>query len=183
MKEKILIISITVLLILGVTFFSPKSQPASNNTPTTSDNRTFGAVASPDLGPYMKLGGVQTSGAHAASLTTGTTTPVSLISPSATSTIDRFFCYSDTSTSSATFWVLARATGPNATTTPLGTGISVPANTRAFILASSSPATNGLGLIPPFTRLTWGIQGGSDTGGLNIYTPGGACSAIFTEVR
>lgn len=169
----------------GGTAVGGPSNPVIDVAPdTTPEEATLGAVASPDIqSPWVRWGGMRTWRARSEAQTTGTTTPVTLQSPSATSTLKDYWCYSTVATSSATKWTLARSATRNATTTPLTAAVSIGANNRGLAIATTSAATNNLAVLPPNTFLVWGIQGGDDTGGLNKYTPGGACGAEFLEIQ
>lgn len=140
-----------------------------------------GALAGPDIpSRYLNWGGVSEYKAKA-SLTTATTTPCALQSPSATSTLISAGIQLTVSSSTATIWDIARSATPYATTTAFGTAYNVGASKTAFINASTSPTSSAPEVFAPNTYLVFGARAGitaGDTAGTG-FVPAGVCHATF----
>lgn len=159
---------------VGVTTLVPKTQL----------QQAFGAVTSPDM-PFFYLhwgagNGVQVF-PTGRKLATATTTPCSIQSPSATSTLQSAGLKLDVASTSATTWSLYNSATPYLTTTAINTGYVVSASAQGFIQASTSPAALAATVFAPNTYAVWSETGGI-TGGDTLgtgFVPSGACQATF----
>ena len=115
------------------------------------------------------------------------TTPCSIKSPSATSTLTyASYNFVVASSTEAVVVTIAKGSTGTATTTQIGTDIAIAANAQATVMASSSPttATDASVVFAPNTYLVLGIQGYTSYGtGINPYSGiQGRCKAIFNIV-
>jgi len=143
--------------------------------PVAVKSPIFGAVSGPDFYfDYFNINGVykwyQSSTFRAA-----TTTPCTFLSPPATTTLYASLNLT-TGTTTATTWVIARSTLPNATTTNLGT---FPVASGAQVSTTTVLTNNGLGTIPPNTYINWGVAGLSSAS-IAGSAMQGSCKAVFT---
>lgn len=116
-------------------------------------------------------------------LTTGTTTPCAIQSPSATSTLEWTDADITTATSTAITWTIATSTTAFATssvltqftpvTSSLYTLVWYPTTTSGALLATST------GLLPPSSWVVFGASGIVGTGGL---VTSGSCQAVFNLI-
>lgn len=114
------------------------------------------------------------------SITAGTTTPCSILSPAATTTLDSFAFNLTTGTSTSIGWTLATSTSPNATTSPILKFPPVGAGAQAT-LAWAAGANNAL--ISPSTFVNVGSEAlpyGSAGGVAGII---GTCQGIFQTTQ
>ena len=167
--HKLAIVAILVIAIGGAYSF-PKVQEAI---------REVGAVVGPDLiSPYFAVNGVKHE-YRKTKLTTATTTPCAVRSPSATSTLVRTSLQIQTATSTATTWTVAKATTGFATTTALRNTISLGSGaqgTMVHIASTTLVAIDSVDVFGPNEYLVWGVAGTaiSDATKLN-----GVCQAEF----
>lgn len=140
-------------------------------------SQKVGSVASPDfMSPYISFGGVRHWAGHIDGATAATSTPCAIQSPSATSTLVMGSFEVASTSASATYIEMGRATTPYATTTSLGT-VALGANAQATLI-SLRTAGGGDALaetFPPNTYLVVKV-GGSVTTQIN-----GECNASWIE--
>lgn len=145
--------------------------------------RPVGAVSSPEIqSPYIRFGGVIQWAQHTDGLLQATTTLCALQSPSSTSTLLMGgISIVQASSSNAVVVDIAKATGPNSTTTLLGAPVALAAGAGGTVLAS----TTGMGtnnpayVFAPNTYLVIAMKGG--LGGVTGSVPTGACSAVWAQ--
>lgn len=149
------------------------------------ENVRTGSVSSPDINsPYFSVNNVRRYKARIP-FTQGTTTPIAYLTPAATSTLERATCRINTASTTATFWILAKATTAFATTTAFGTEFAPGANGYGTFIASSTPGAAGAkDVFAPNTYLVLGVRGGDSNGDTNPrgFVPDGACNFTFEEV-
>lgn len=147
--------------------------------------QTLGATPGADnYNECTSQNGVQTC-MYKRALATATTTPCSILSPSATSTLAFATLRTSVATSTATTWTLAKATSAYATTTRLGL-FSLASGAFGTMSASTTPsgvvtATDDLQVIAPNTWLVWGVAGVIDSARVSINF-GGSCQAGFRTI-
>jgi len=169
-KTKLLIAGVLVAIVASaIALVSTKTvvvnQPAAQN---------YGAVAGPDMPfQYISVGGV-TRYYYSYPLATGTTSPCSIQSPAATSTLVSAGIQFTTSSSTATTITIARGTAMTATTTSIGTDYAIAANKQAMIVASTTATAGDATIFPPNTWFNVGMKGGVGT-----HDAVGVCHAIF----
>ena len=126
----------------------------------------LGALTGPDIPyTYLNIGGVRHE-YRSMAFTGATSTPCSVVSPAATSTLVRSVLQINTGSTTATTWHFASSTGPNATTSLLTNPISLGSGaqgTLAYMGTSTQPGitngVNGYSVLPPSSYVTWGFQG------------------------
>ena len=160
----------SILLILGMYTQLPKSLQVP---------QTFGALTGPDIpSQYLNWGGVPIWH-FSMQMTQGTSTPCSFTSPAASSTLTSATTQFTGAIGYTTGWLWGTdRTNPTATTTALGTMLSVlsPDITGA-IVASTTAGT----VYPGGTRLNFNLS--TSTAGVNAnFAPVGRCYAEFKEV-
>ena len=163
-------------LVLGVIVFTkPQALPPSGSAP----GQDF-------QGPCISVGGVSTCFARQG-LALATTTPCSIKSPSATSTLVRTSVMVATATSTATYWNVATSTTAYSTSSAstIGAQIALPSGALGSIMYNSTTTSattlvsDGLA-IAPNTYLVWWVQGVDhpyDTTKLR-----GFCTATFQQL-
>lgn len=188
MNNKISIVTLIVVAIIAIsvpflkTTVNVSPTPVTVNVPTQTpgSNPQLGSVTGPDFYyPYFAVNGVQTF-YERRKIATATTTPCSIKSPSATSTLRSFNLIITTGSSTATTWTAAKSSVDAFSTTTafdqfsLGSG----AQGTMFVGAASSTAPDEVSVIAPNSFLVWGLQGTaiSDAAGTKFL---GICSAEF----
>lgn len=152
--------------------------------PDPAPQRPVGAVSSPEIqSPYIRFGGVLQWAQHTDDLLQATTTLCALQAPASTSTLlVGGIKLTQASSTNAVVVDIAKATGPNSTTTLLGQATAVAAGAGGTILAS----TTGMGtnnpsyVFGPNTWLVIAMKGG--LGGVTNSAPTGSCSAIWAQL-
>lgn len=112
------------------------------------------------------------------SLTAATNTPMDIVSPAATSTLEKLVINITTAstTNATTLATVATSTLPNATTTGLTTGTFGVVSART--MTYTWYPVLGTGIVPPSTHLVLGIQGGTSINNM-VYTYGGTYTAVW----
>jgi hypothetical protein len=120
-----------------------------------------------------------------AALGLGTTTPCSIVTPNATTSLQWTSLAINTSTSTAGTFVLATSTSAFASTTPFGVSLIVTANKTGYIEYFASSTTSGTQrLFAPNTYLNWTVSGAPGLGAQKngfVY-PNGYCQAVFRRI-
>lgn len=146
-----------------------------NTVPTDPTDQYAGSPGPDRFNDYFSDNGVATY-PRSVALLAATTTPCSIKSPSATTTIARFTLNIRTATSSAGTIVVATSTTPNATsTTPFYSPIAVAANSTRTLTWAGGTENN---IVAPNTYVTAGVSGVSYG-----YTYGGSCAIEFKGVE
>jgi hypothetical protein len=177
MKQNIIVSSVIGVIAVVASIFLGGTQVV-KDTVHEVEVKT-GSVASPEIqSPYVSVGG-QRMWRQKADISTGTTTICAIQAPAGTSSL-RYYALSETvSSTTASVITIAKATTAFATTTLLGSQITVAANAQTTIVGSTTAAqqTAGADVFAPNTWLVFGQQGGTGT-----FSPIGQCSAHFEQV-
>lgn len=122
----------------------------------------LGALSGPDIqSPYLKVGGVKREYRYVA-FTGATSTPCSVVSPAATSSLRTAWLQINTASTTATTWHFATSTVMNATTSLLTNPISLGSGARGTMFyhgTTSAVVVNDHDTLPPSSYVTWGFQG------------------------
>ena len=171
-KTKLLIAGVLVAIVASaVALVSTKTVVVNQTQPATQN---YGAVSGPDMPfQYISVGGVARYH-YSLPLATGTTSPCSIQSPAATSTLVSAGIQFTTSSTTATAITIARGTAMTATTTSIGTDYAIAANKTAMIVASTTATAGDATIFPPNTWFNVGMKGGVGT-----HDAVGVCHAIF----
>lgn len=146
----------------------------------------FGALSSPDIPwTYLNWGGVIRP-QNSMVMNTGTTTPCSIQSPAATSTLESFSARFDTSTSTTPTYFVAQSkimTSTTTATTQVATQLITVAGTANEVgrlidlVATSTSAGVAAGWVfPPNSFINLAIAGGTGT-----FSPSGECKATWIQ--
>lgn len=136
-----------------------------------------GSITGPDsYATYQSVNGV-TIFFNRVKMSVGTTTPCTIKSPTATSTLDLASGASfTTSTTTASVVTFNKSTAPATTGTSLGVG-NLAANAKGTILASTTISSTLVDPTKVFAPNTYFVM--SMTGGTGTYSPVGFCQANF----
>lgn len=163
----------------------PQGVAGRDGVSQTSSAPVLGSVTGPDsYFPYYNNNGVYTY-PLGRNILSATTTPCSIKSPSATSTLVRSWFNVKTGTTTSATLTLATSTTAFATTTPLTTPFAGLVNKYTFAYnGTTTTATNGGtvgGVYAPNTWLVYGLAGEptSVAGGFVI---SGSCGAVFQQL-
>ena len=147
---------------------------------------TFGAVTGPDDSFPCKTSNGVTTCSERKALTTATTTPCAIKSPSATSTLIRATAMVTVASSTATTWTIAKAANAFATTTPMLQDITLASGVQGVLLfaGTSTPAgvaqvTDPKYVFAPNTFAVWG-RAGTVEADTTLFK--GACTATFQVI-
>ncbi len=160
-----------VLIVIAIIAISGNFLPKGN----TIVERLAGARPGPDTDSQCTTqNGLQTCQTRRP-LTLATTTPCAIKSPSATSTLVESGVIITTASSTATTWVMAKATTPFATTTYLDL-FSLSSGVQGAL--QSSATTTGIDIKQTFAPNTWFVvsKSGDTPAGVLL---AGQCSATF----
>lgn len=139
----------------------------------------LGALASPVLpSPYFQFGGVTRWAGRSNDLVQSTTTPCSIQSPAATSTLITGSVTFSISSTTATTVDLAKAANRYASTTKLGATFTIPANGQATIVASTT-GSGGDAIFAPNEWFVVKMAGNSPNG---PFSPTGSCQATWEQL-
>lgn len=154
-KATSLLAIVLSVIALGCVFQTPKS----------------GNITSPDIySPYLAVNGV-TNFFSVAYPTAATTTPFTVKTPNATSTLAiGSGCRVSVSSTTASRFIVASASTPNATTTLLF-GANIAAGAQATVVASTSLDAF---VLAPNSYVNVGMSGGNGT-----FSPSGSCRFTF----
>lgn len=162
-------ILLAVAVVAGAVFLAKRQAPQQQSEPTP------GALTGPVINyPYLCVNGACTYFSHLYSLTAGTTSPMNIQSPAATSTLKLGSgCRFDVATSVAKMIRFAKASTPNATTTFLF-GANFAANAFGSVVATTS---NDNFVFGPNQWLVMSMVGGQGTD-----APTAECQATFEVI-
>lgn len=151
--------------------------------PTTAP--VLGSVTGPDsYFPYYNDNGVFTY-PLGRQILSATTTPCSIKTPAATSTLVRSWFNVKTGTTTSATLTLATSTTAFSTTTPLTTPFAGLVNKYSFVYyGTTTTATNGGtvgGVYAPNTWLVYGLAGEATLGG-GGFVISGSCGAVFQQL-
>lgn len=152
--------------------------------PSQTVNTTVGAVSGPDTYfPYHANNDLRHQDGRYALSNAGTTTPLAVLSPAATSTLSQYSsCNLSVGSTTQTVITIAKATSAFATSTVLST-TTVAANAAAYLPTSTTTAVvdSAAGRLTltdrafaPNTYFVFGMQGGIGT-----FSPTGYCDLDF----
>lgn len=137
---------------------------------------TFGALSGPEIpSPYLIVGGV-TQWYGSMDMRSATTTVCALQSPSVTSTLEFAAGSFDITSTTASVITIAKSANAFVTTTVLNSDLSVSANAKALVFASSTQAINDQRIFAPSQWVVVSMKGG-----VGDFSPTGKCRAIFTS--
>ena len=173
-SKQTLFVAVGLLLSLGMAFVAV-SRPA-QVVKEVSNPVNFGAVSGPDITfNDISIGGINYKYVRQP-LRTATSTPCSIPTPSATSTVVSAGVKITTASSTATTWHLAGATTAFATTTNLFTYSLGSGAFGNLVYTGTTTGVDTKNEVAPATFLVWGAAGflPADTTKLN-----GFCQAVF----
>lgn len=148
-----------------------------NNPAPQEEAPVLGAISGPDIpSPYLTVGGV-TQWFSSMNMRPATTTVCSFLSPAVTSTLDFATAMFEVTSSTASVISIAKSANAFVTTTALASDLSVSADTKAFIFASSTEAINGQRVFAPSQWIVVSMKGGA---GGTTFSPTGYCRAGWT---
>jgi hypothetical protein len=172
-NTKILWSAVVVVAIIAVFgLFNPTSKTIyQTNTVKGIDSTNFTNLGLGINDSYVQIGGRRQS------LVTGTSTPCSILSPNATTTVAFADLNILTSTSTATYWQLATSTTAYATTSVMAT-YSVSSGISP-VLTYDSPVSSIDSMIAPNTYLVWKVGGVTIADATKLT---GTCQVIFNVI-
>lgn len=180
MKKIILtgLVGLVIGLVIGVFVLNQTRFGGTTNLDALALDSTLSVGTDATIGGSLTTTGTTTNNGIAyvprrSSLTSATTTPCSILSPAATSTLVRAGLNITTATSTNGTWYLATSTTAYATTTNYYTFTVSSGSLYTFDYISSTTSNGAVRIFAPSTYLNFAVSGASG------FTYGGTCDALF----
>lgn len=200
MTKKLIVFGIAalVLVVAGVAILRPVFGPVFRGISSVPEYFRAGIFVGSDSQYTISASGVASTSATTVAhngivdtyvrsrMTTSTTTPCALPSPSSTSTLISWTVQFERSTTTVSLITLGKASTPYATTTKLGDQIQIATSSEDSIVASTTATQleQEAHIFGPSEYAVAGMQVGlnGDPDAAGVFSPAGTCSAHFRSL-